>query len=172
MSPKSPSARGGFRVPGLGELGLTALALVFGCATLIALGVEAAAIGADDALAPPLSVLVSRAGFTLYGADAALPDPAYAIIPCKERRCNAVQAYDYDGLTARLALVKDRWPQRESLAVLPTDAVPMEVVLRTVSAGTADRRASRRAEGDRILFPDVMVVRRLLSGWREIPPRP
>lgn len=172
MSSTSPSTLRAFRVPGLGDLGLTVVVLAFAAAMFLTLGVEAAAIGADDGLAPPLSVRVSRSGFTLYGADDALPGPAFAIVPCKERRCNSVEAYDYDGLSARLALVKDRWPNRESLAVLPSDAVPMEVVLRTVSASTADRRALHGSDGDRILFPDILVVRRVLSGWREIPPRP
>lgn len=156
---------------GLGGLCAGLATLLFVGAFALAVGSEAAAIGADPALAPPLSVVLSRGGFTLLGADADLPDPAYAVIPCAARRCTSVDAYDYDGLTARLALVKDRWPGRETLRVLPSDAVPMEVVLRAVTAATADRRALRSGEDARILFPDIVVVRRLFSVWREIPSR-
>lgn len=172
MSRTSPSPYGALRALGPSGLAAALASLAFVGAFFFSVGVEAAAIGADPALAPPLSVLISRSGFTLLGADDSLPDPAYATIPCRERRCSSVDAYDYDGLSARLALVKDRWPQRESLRVQPTDAVPMEVVLRAVGAITADRRAALNPDDGRILFPDVLVVRRIFTEWREIPSRP
>ena len=141
-----------------GSIVLSLLLACFAFATVFALTLEAAAAGRGPRLAglPPLAVYAHARGFTLLGADGALPDPAYARIPCPGVACPSPAAYDYDGLTSRLVRVKDRWPRQETLYLLADAGVPMDVLQSAVDASTADRRRPKRP---RLLFPDVRIVR-------------
>lgn len=142
-----------------GSIVLSLLLTCFALAAVLALGVEAAAAGRGPRLAgmPPLAVYVHARGFTLLGADEALPDAAFARIPCPGGACRAADSYDYDGLTSRLARVKERWPRQDTLYLLADSTVPMDVLESTVDASTADRRG--RLDLPRLLFPDVRIVR-------------
>jgi len=141
-----------------GGIVLSLLLACFAFAAVLALGVEAAAAGRGPRLAgmPPLAVHVHARGFTLLGADGALPDAAFARVPCPAGACRDAGSYDYDGLTARLVRAKDRWPRQDTLYLLADAAVPLDVVQSTVDASTADRR---RLNLPRLLFPDVRIVR-------------
>lgn len=150
-----------FRRVTAGSVALSLAITLFLATCLTALGFEAAAIGAGPRLRsdlPTLGVHVHGRGFTLLGADEALGGSAFAVLPCLGETCGARGDYDYDGLTARLARVKDRWPRQDTLLLVPSADVRYEVILDTVAASTVDRRLERRGQGPRLLFPDVRVL--------------
>lgn len=151
-----------FRSLSGGSVVISVLLALYAAAAMAALGLEAAAIGRGPRLAadlPQLAVYVHARGFTLLGADEALPSRDYARVPCLDLSCRASASYDYDGLTARLSRVKKRWPRQETLMLVPGADVPAEVVLRTVGASTADRRREASGLPPVLLFPDVRVLR-------------
>lgn len=150
-----------FRSLNGGSVALSLLLALFAAGAIAALALEAASIGAGPRLAadlPWIAVHVHPRGFTLLGADDALPAPRFRRVPCLDGPCQGPASYDYDALTARLARVKARWPRQDTLFLLPAANVPFEVVFRAVSASTADRRAGRPGQPARPLFPDVRVV--------------
>ncbi len=151
-----------FRSLSGGSIAISLLLALYAAAAIAALGLEAAAIGRGPRLAvdlPQLAVHIHDRGFTLLGADEALPGRGFARVPCLGPRCSDPASYDYDGLTARLARAKDHWPRQDTLLLVPGADIPFEVVLQAVGASTADRRPERHGHAPRLLFPDVRVLR-------------
>ncbi len=145
-----------------GSVVLSLLLALFAVGCVAALSLEAAAAGRGPRLAgdlPLLAVHIHGRGFTLLGADEALPDRAFARVPCLDLRCEDASSYDFEGLTARLARAKDRWPRQETLILLPGASVPSQVITGAVDASTADRRRAHAGQPARMLFPDVRVTR-------------
>jgi len=67
-------------------------------------------------------------------------------LPCPGGACGP-GAHDLEGLTARLAQIKDEHPDEESLILVPDGRVPYEVIIEVMDA-------SRALDG-RLLFPCV-----------------
>lgn len=101
-----------------------------------------------------LTVAITRAGFTVLGADAVLrpqgaADAKGVSVPCTES-CRAAVDYDYAELSRLLALVKDEFPDEQTVVLAPDDEVVYEVLIGAMDAS--------RAHGPRPLFPQVSVA--------------
>lgn len=114
-----------------------------------------------------LVLLLGARGLTVAGADAIVypegaptgsPRERPPTLPCSGGLCASVDSYDWRGLTAVLARVKDAYPEEEDLLLLPEDDLPYEVIVRAMDASRADP-ASRGLDGrPRRLFPRVVLA--------------
>lgn len=132
---------------------------------VVCLTLEVSALGAATrGLTHPLLVAVHGRGYALWTDDARATR-----LPCLDGACRTPDTYDTEGLTARLARIKDRHPDERTLYLLPTASVPLSVLYQTVSACTVDRRPG---QPPRLLFPDVRVLEPALvapdENWRPI----
>ena len=150
----------GFRSFSWETLASAALAALGILGALVALGGEASALGGSPLLHanfPVLAVHIDATGFTVLGAEPALPASA-ANIPCPTGMCQGPGSYNFALLRARLARVKRADPHMQTILLLPEPGTPMTVVYAAVAAATTnplDPDAEVRPE---LLFPDVRVI--------------
>lgn len=107
--------------------------------------VTAPSIGDGEAPEPPehsLSIVLSAEGLSVLGAGEVLDEDPY-LIPC-EGPC-FTNGYDTEELTRTLGLLKDEWPDHESLVLVPDGSVPYERLINVMDAS--------RFQGGRPLFP-------------------
>lgn len=113
---------------------------------------------------PPLSltVAITAAGFTVLGADGVLR-PASAdededegvSVPCAGT-CASARDYDYAELSRLLSLVKDEFPEEQTVVLTPASTVVYEVLIGAMDA--------TRAHGERPLFPQVSIAGGAIEG--------
>ena len=115
------------------------------------------AISPDDSAVPPpepplsLTVAITKAGFTVLGADAILRGAADDVtVPCVRTTCRGPDDYDYAELTRLMALVKDAFPDHDNVVLTPDGSVPYQVLIGTMDA--------TRISGERPLFPLVAIA--------------
>ena len=97
----------------------------------------------------PLRLILEIApdGLTLSGADRVLDDGR---IPCTDDACRSPGSYDFDALQRKLVLVKEQYPDNETLILVPDERTPYEVII-----GAMD--AARQTPTERTLFPQVTI---------------
>jgi hypothetical protein len=108
-----------------------------------------------------LSLLVTTKGFAIAGGDKVLvkDDPvAGPIIPCTDAACMNPDSYDYAGLTKRLVLLKDRYPDEENVILVPDSSLPYEVLVLTMDASRDDKNDVSDEGKARLLFPNVVIA--------------
>ncbi len=114
-----------------------------------------------------LLVVLSDRGVDVSGADAIVyPEGAPAepprtrppSHPCRGGRCVDVGSYDWSGLTATLARIKDAYPEEEELLILPDDALAYEIIVAAMDASRADPGARGLDGRPRPLFPKVVLA--------------
>ena len=109
-----------------------------------------------------LTVAISPRGFYIAAKGGVLPAEAGSVgetvdagappsLPCqvaatKEQPC-AVDAYDYDGLTRKLAAVKKRYPKTSNLFLVADPNTRYETIIHVMDA--------TRGDANNPLFPDV-----------------
>ncbi len=103
-----------------------------------------------------LTVAISGQGFTVLGAESVLlPEGASAdgpgvTVPCAAARCRRAEDYDFGELGRLLALVKDAFPDEETVVLTPAEDVAYEVLIGTMDA--------TRGDDARPLFPQVSIA--------------
>ncbi len=123
----------------------------------------------DDDPPLQLSLVLTRQGITIAGADAVLnPDAEAAApvegeedkptIPCKDPNCATPESYDYELLTEKLGLIKDEYPDDENVIMVPESRIPYEVIVMTMDASREDKDASGEDGKARTLFPFVVIA--------------
>ncbi len=153
------------KTPGELEL-LPVMNLVTILIPMLLLGAELAHLGMVETEAPQigdhsdpvlsLTVAITGGGFSVQGADAVLrPDSDAAVgapgvsVPCAAS-CRTSQGYDYAELSRLLSVVKDEYPDEDSLVLTSEPAVAYEVLIHTMDA-------ARSLDG-RPLFPHVSIA--------------
>lgn len=111
-----------------------------------------------------LSLLVTREGFTISGAGTKLvleeeeASDTSLKIPCLEPGCPTPESYDYQGLTRRAGLLKDRFSDEENVILVPESTVQYEVLVRTMDAARNDQEDKDEDNKARVLFPNVVIA--------------
>lgn len=108
-----------------------------------------------------LSVLISSNGFNITGADKVLPEDDEVNGPkvaCKDPECGDPDSYDYEALTKRLTVVKERWPDELNVILVPDAQVQYEVIVRTMDATRDDQDDRDGDQRPRELFPNVVIA--------------
>ena len=127
----------------------------------------------DEDTDPPLmlSIAVTDQGFTILGdngvvtgdggeEEAAAPEEGVTpepTIPCSNRPCDGVDAYDYKELTRMLGLIKDEYPEDENVILVPESRIPYEVIVMTMD-GSRDDPNTKVDGSPRVLFPFVVIA--------------
>jgi len=114
---------------------------------------------ADKKDTPPLllTVTVTDRGFRVAGTGGVLPEQtgkdADTSAPTLPRRNGA---YDYEGLTSLLSLIKEKFPTETRVILMASDDIAYELVILTMDAC---REKKSKGEGGveqiKTLFPDV-----------------
>lgn len=121
----------------------------------------------EDEEALTLVLLLTSRGVTVLGADAVVypsgapPEPPRErapTLPCAGGACASAASYDWRGLTALLARVKDAWPEEEELLLVPDADLPYELVVRAMDASREDPSARGLDGRPRRLFPKVVLA--------------
>ena len=123
---------------------------------------------------PPLvlSVLITRRGLTVAGADAILSEqlgeaavPAEGeeeergpTIPCPEDPCAGIDSYDYGELTRILSLIKDEYPDDQNVILVPDTRIIYEVIVKVMDASREDSQNVDAQGKARELFPFVVIA--------------
>ena len=136
---------------------IPALLLTAAFVQIAVINVSAPQIGSGVAQAPPkdktkqlnLTIAVTDKGFTLAGVGAVLGggDKGQADGPTIPKKGDGT--YDYDGLTKKLAQIKDSFPDETKVIINAEPAIQYDVIVKVMDA-------SREANG-RTLFPDVIL---------------
>lgn len=122
----------------------------------------------DEAAEPlTLTLFLSERGLGVAGADAIVygehpPEAEGATrpptLPCATGVCSSAESYDWRGLTALLARIKDANPDEEDVLIVPDRRVPYEVIVRAMDASREDPAARGPDGGPRRLFPHVVLA--------------
>lgn len=101
--------------------------------------------------AQSITIFIDKDGYRVdVGQDAGLADTLDLEMACTRAECPAVADYDVAQLTRVLNGVKDARPDEDTLIIVPDSSVLYEVLIGTMDAA--------RADGDRILFPYVVIA--------------
>ncbi len=92
---------------------------------------------------PPLmlSVMVTREGFQVTGAEDALgcfPDPAPCTLPCRLEGCASQEDFDIPALQAMLSRVKKAFPEQEAVVIVHDSSLSYGLQIAVVAAVTRD----------------------------------
>lgn len=140
-------------------------------AQFVSLAVIDSSLPAITAEAPPapdneeeklnLSVMITGNGFTIAGADMVLEKDSEENGPkvaCLDAGCKSPESYDYEGLTARLSKIKDRFEDEPNVILVPGGRTPYEVLVLTMDACRNDQTDLDDENKARELFPFVVIA--------------
>jgi|JI71714BRNA_FD_contig_41_3806114_length_2451_multi_3_in_0_out_0_2 biopolymer transport protein ExbD len=108
-----------------------------------------------------LSLLITSKGFTIAGGDKVLEKDNLEtgpIVACLDAACLSPESYDYQGLTKRLALLKDRYGDEENVILVPDPNTNYEVLVLTMDAARDDQADVDDEGKARLLFPNVVIA--------------
>ncbi len=128
--------------------------------TLPAIGPPSTEQADEDEKPLNLSVIISDEGYTVAGAEAVLPPAGEGdgpTVPCTEPGCPDADAYDRDELRRLLNLIKDEYPNDETVILVPEPRVQYEVLVTTMDA-TRDDPETKVDGKPRLLFPAVVIA--------------
>lgn len=108
-----------------------------------------------------LSLLITSKGFTIAGGDKVLEkddEENGPLVPCLDAGCSNPESYDYIGLTRRLVMLKDRYPDEENVILVPESDIAYEVLVLTMDASRNDQDDLDDESKARLLFPNVVIA--------------